>query len=134
MGSALNSQPPPLPPEGQVPPPPNAAVLQANGKQAAPTPPPERAPVDMVRDPNFNSLMQNQDYSNTLSQLLAERQARGPEYGLMPIGNPDEARRMDAAMAERNAALAPVPAPAPTPSPNWKLATRSISRASPASA
>ena len=63
------------------------------------------SPMDMVQNPNFNSLMRNQDYFNTLSQLLAERQARGPEYGLMPIPSPDEARRMEAAMAERNAAL-----------------------------
>lgn len=63
------------------------------------------SPMDMVQNPNFNSLMRNQDYFNTLSQLLAERQARGPEAGIMPIGNPDEARRMEAAMAERNAAL-----------------------------
>lgn len=117
MGSALNSQPPPLPPEGQPTPPPNAAVLQANGKQAAPTPPPERGVVDTVRNPNFNSLMQNQDYFNMLSQLVADRQARGPEAGIMPIGNPNEARRMDAAMAERNAGLASAPAPTPVPAP-----------------
>lgn len=80
-------------------------------------PPPERGVVDTVRNPNFNSLMQNQDYFNMLSQLVADRQARGPEAGIMPIGNPDEARRMDAAMAERNAGLASVPAPAPTPVP-----------------
>ena len=63
------------------------------------------SPMDMVQNPNFSSLMRNQDYFNTLSQLLAERQARGPEYGLMPIPSPDEARRTEAAMAERNAAL-----------------------------
>lgn len=115
MGSALNAQQPPLPPEGVLPPPPSPAVLQANGRQAAPPPPPERAPVDTVRDPNFNSLMQNQNYFNMLSQLLAERQARGPEAGLMPIGNPEDGRRIDAAMAERNAGLTTAPAPVPAP-------------------
>jgi hypothetical protein len=49
--------------------------------------------------------MAQQDYFNNLSRLVAERNARGPEYGLMPIGNPEDARRMEAAMAERNAAL-----------------------------
>ena len=63
------------------------------------------SPMDMVQNPNFNSLMRNQDYFNTLSQLLAERQARGPEYGLMPIPSPDEARRMEAAMAERGGTM-----------------------------
>jgi len=63
------------------------------------------SPMDMVQNPNFNSLMKNQNYFNMLSQLIAERQARGPEVGIMPIGNPEEARRMEAAMAERNAAL-----------------------------
>lgn len=62
-------------------------------------------PMDMVQNPNFNSSLMNKDYFNMLSQLIAERQARGPESGIMPIGNPDEARRMDAAMAERNAGL-----------------------------
>ena len=64
------------------------------------------SPMDMVQNPNFNSLMKNQNYFNMISQLLAERQARGPEAGLMPIPSPEEARRMEAAMAERNAALA----------------------------
>ena len=63
------------------------------------------SPMDMVQNPNFNSALMNKDYFNMLSQLIAERKARGPESGLMPIGNPDEARRMEAAMAERNAAL-----------------------------
>ena len=63
------------------------------------------SPMDMAQNPNFNSLMKNQNYFNMISQLLAERQARGPEYGLMPIPSPDESRRMEAAMAERNAAL-----------------------------
>jgi hypothetical protein len=63
------------------------------------------SPMDMVQNPNFNSLMKNQNYFNMISQLLAERQARGPEAGLMPIPSPEEARRMEAAMAERNAAL-----------------------------
>jgi len=118
MGSGLYAQQPPLPPgQEPLPQPPREIVLQPNGKQAAPPPPPERAPVDMVRDPNFDSSMRNQDYFNMLSQLAAERQARGPESGLMPIGNPDEARRMDAAMAERNSGLASVPSPAPVPAP-----------------
>ena len=115
MGSALNAQQLPLPPEGVLPPPPSPVVLQPNGRQAAPPPPPERAPVDTVRDPNFNSLMQNQNYFNMLSQLLAERQARGPEAGLMPIGNPEDGRRIDAAIAERNAGLTTAPAQVPAP-------------------
>jgi len=88
MGAGLNAQQPPLPP-GQQPLPqtPGQIPLQPNGQQAAPMPPPERVVADIARDPNFNSLMQNQDYFNALSQLLAERQARGPEYNLMPIGN-----------------------------------------------
>jgi hypothetical protein len=63
------------------------------------------APINAVRNPNFGAAMAQQDYFNNLSRLIAERNARGPEYGLMPIGNPEDARRMEAAMAERNAAL-----------------------------
>lgn len=62
-------------------------------------------PIDAVRNPNFGAAMAQQNYFNNLSRLVAERNARGPEYGLMPIGNPEDARRMEAAMAERNAAL-----------------------------
>jgi len=75
----------------------------------APKPPVLRRPVinpiDTVRNPNFGAAMAQRDYFNNLSRLVAERNARGPEYGLMPIGNPEDARRMEAAMAERNAAL-----------------------------
>jgi hypothetical protein len=111
-------EPLPQPPQPPQPPPiTTIEELRALRRTPPPTPPPERAPVDMVRDPNFDSSMRNQDYFNMLSQLAAERQARGPESGLMPIGNPDEARRMDAAMAERNAGLASVPSPAPVPAP-----------------
>ena len=74
-----------------MPPPPSPAVLQANGRQAAPPPPPERGVVDTVRNPNFNSLMQNQDYFNMLSQLVADRQARGEMPNLMPIGDRTQA-------------------------------------------
>lgn len=92
MGSALNSQPPPLPPgQEPLPQPPREIVLQPNGKQAAPPPPPERGVVDTVRDPNFNSLMQNQNYFNMLSQLVADRQARGEMPNLMPIGDRTQA-------------------------------------------
>jgi hypothetical protein len=81
MGSALNAQQPPLPPEGVLPPPPSPVVLQPNGRQAAPTPPPERAPVDMVRDPNFGSAMNRQDYANFMrdqrARLDAERASGG---------------------------------------------------------
>jgi len=44
------------------------------------------SPMDMVQNPNFSSLMRNQDYFNTLAQLVADRQARGEMPGLMPIG------------------------------------------------
>ena len=44
------------------------------------------SPMDMVQNPNFNSLMRNQDYFNTLAQLVADRQARGEMPNLMPIG------------------------------------------------
>ena len=81
MGSSLNSQPPPLPPEGQVPLPPDQIVLQPNGKQAAPPPPPEIGFVDVVRDPNFGSTMNRQDYENFMrdqrARLDAERASGG---------------------------------------------------------
>lgn len=75
------------------------------------------SPMDMVQNPNFSSLMRNQDYFNTISQLLAERQARGPEYGLMPIGgtgiteeqkqrlSPDERKNLEEAIAMRQSGL-----------------------------
>ena len=44
------------------------------------------SPMDMVQNPNFSSLMRNQDYFNTLAQLVADRQARGEMPNLMPIG------------------------------------------------
>jgi hypothetical protein len=82
-------------------------------RKPAPKPAPKPAvlrrpainPFDAVRNPNFGAAMAQQNYFNNLSRLVAERNARGPEYGLMPIGNPEDARRMEAAMAERNAAL-----------------------------
>ena len=43
-------------------------------------------PLDAVRNPNFGAAMAQQDYFNNLSRLIAERNARGPESGIMPIG------------------------------------------------
>lgn len=82
MGSALNSQPPPLPPgQEPLPQPPREIVLQPNGKQAAPPPPPERGFVDIVRDPGFGSAMNRQDYENFMrdqrARLDAERASGG---------------------------------------------------------
>jgi len=48
---------------------------------------PSANPLDVVRNPNFGAAMAQQDYFNNLSRLVAERNARGPEYNLMPIGN-----------------------------------------------
>jgi hypothetical protein len=78
-----------LQPNGKqaAPPPPAEMGLQPNGKQAAPMPRLEKAIVDIVRDPEFSNSMRNQDYLNMLSQLVANRQAMGQDYNLMPIGN-----------------------------------------------
>jgi len=46
-------------------------------------------PLDAVRNPNFGAAMAQQDYFNNLSRLVAERNARGSEYNLMPIGGTD---------------------------------------------
>jgi hypothetical protein len=79
----------------------------------APKPPvlrrPAINPIDAVRNPNFGAAMAQRDYFNNLSRLVAERNARGPEAGIMPIGNPDEARRIEAARAERNAGITQTP-------------------------
>ena len=70
------------------------------------------SPMDMVQNPNFSSLMRNQDYFNTLAQLVADRQARGEMPGLMPIGGtsisademrnltPERRRSLEQAMAQ----------------------------------
>jgi hypothetical protein len=75
------------------------------------------SPMDMVQNPNFSSLMRNQDYFNTLAQLVADRQARGEMPGLMPIGgtgiteeqkkrlSPEERRNLDEAIAMRQSGL-----------------------------
>lgn len=59
----------------------------------APRPPalrrPAVNPIDTVRNPNFGAAMAQRDYFNNLSRLVAERNARGPEYNLMPIGGTD---------------------------------------------
>ena len=48
---------------------------------------PSANPLDAVRNPNFGAALAQQDYFNNLSRLVAERNARGAEYNLMPIGN-----------------------------------------------
>jgi len=72
------------------------------------------SPMDMVQNPNFSSLMQNQDYFNTLAQLVADRQARGEMPGLMPIGgtgisaeqmqnlSPERRQPLEVALATQN--------------------------------
>jgi hypothetical protein len=74
------------------------------------------SPMDMVQNPNFSSLMRNQDYFNTLAQLVADRQARGEMPSLMPIGGtgisaeqmrnlaPDRRQALEEAMAMRQSA------------------------------
>lgn len=78
---------------------------------------PSANPIDAVRNPNFGAAMAQQDYFNNLSRLIAERNARGPEYGLMPIGgtgiteeqkqrlSPDERRNLEEAIAMRQRGL-----------------------------
>lgn len=70
--------------------------------------------MDMVQNPNFSSLMRNQDYFNTLAQLVADRQARGEMPGLMPVGgtsisaeqmqnlSPERRQPLEAALATQN--------------------------------
>jgi hypothetical protein len=97
----------------------------------APKPPVLRRPVinpiDTVRNPNFGAAMAQQDYFNNLSRLVAERNARGPEYTLMPIGgtgiteeqkqrlSPDERRNLEAAIAMRERGLGGPISQNPTP-------------------
>jgi len=47
-------------------------------------------PFDVVRNPDFGAAMAQQDYFNNLSRLVAERNARGSEYNLMPIGGTNQ--------------------------------------------
>jgi hypothetical protein len=89
------------------------------------------SPMDMVQNPNFSSLMRNQDYFNTLSQLVADRQARGEMPGLMPIGGtgisaeqmrnltPDRRQALEEAMAMRQS----VPGGPNYQTPNQPIAT-----------
>jgi hypothetical protein len=97
----------------------------------APKPPVLRRPVintiDTVRNPNFGAAMAQRDYFNNLSRLVAERNARGPEYNLMPIGgtgiteeqkqrlSPDERRNLEAAIAMRERGLGGPIGQNPTP-------------------
>ena len=78
---------------------------------------PSANPLDAVRNPNFGAAMAQQDYFNNLSRLVAERNARGAEYNLMPIGgtgiteeqkqrlSPDERRNLEEAIAMRQRGL-----------------------------
>ena len=63
-------------------------------RKPAPKPPAPRRPainpIDALRNPNFGAAMAQQDYFNNLSRLVAERNARGPEYNLMPIGGTNQ--------------------------------------------
>jgi len=89
------------------------------------------SPMDMVQNPNFSSLMRNQDYFNTLAQLVADRQARGEMPGLMPIGGtgisaeqmrnlaPDRRQALEEAMAMRQG----VPGGPNYQAPNQPIAT-----------
>jgi hypothetical protein len=89
------------------------------------------SPMDMVQNPNFSSLMRNQDYFNTLAQLVADRQARGEMPGLMPIGGtgitaeqmrnlaPDRRQALEEAMAMRQS----VPGGPNYQAPNQPIAT-----------
>jgi hypothetical protein len=97
----------------------------------APKPPvlrrPAINPIDTVRNPNFGAAMAQRDYFNNLSRLVAERNARGPEYNLMPIGgtgiteeqkqrlSPDERRNLEAAIAMRERGLGGPIGQNPTP-------------------
>lgn len=97
----------------------------------APKPPvlrrPAINPIDAVRNPNFGAAMAQRDYFNNLSRLVAERNARGPEYTLMPIGgtgiteeqkqrlSPDERRNLEAAIAMRERGLGGPISQNPTP-------------------
>ena len=88
---------------------------------------PRANPLDAVRNPNFGAAMAQQDYLNNLSRLVAERNARGPEYGLMPIGgtgiteeqkqrlSPDERRNLEEAIAMRQRGLSRPISQNPTP-------------------
>lgn len=100
-------------------------------RKPAPKPPAPRRPAinpfDAVRNPNFGAAMAQQDYFNNLSRLVAERNARGPEYTLMPIGgtgiteeqkqrlSPDERRNLEAAIAMRERGLGGPISQNPTP-------------------
>jgi len=100
-------------------------------RKPAPKPPAPRRPainpIDAVRNPNFGAAMAQQDYFNNLSRLVAERNARGPEYTLMPIGgtgiteeqkqrlSPDERRNLEAAIAMRERGLGGPISQNPTP-------------------
>ena len=89
------------------------------------------SPMDMVQNPNFSSLMRNQDYFNTLAQLVADRQARGEMPNLMPIGGtgisaeqmrnltPDRRQALEEAMAMRQS----VPGGPNYQAPNQPIAT-----------
>lgn len=81
------------------------------------------SPMDMVQNPNFSSLMRNQDYFNTLAQLVADRQARGEMPGLMPIGGTGiTAEQMQNLSPERRQALEEAIAMQkniPQPNPNF---------------
>lgn len=79
-------------------------------------------PIDNVRNPNFDSALAQQDYMNTLAQLIADRQARGAAPDLMPIGgtgisavemqnlSPERRMALDQRMAAQGGLVAQQPA------------------------
>jgi hypothetical protein len=47
---------------------------------------PDMSAINAVRNPNFDAALAQQDYMNTLAQLIADRQAMGAAPNLIPIG------------------------------------------------
>ena len=83
----------------------------------------DATPIEVVRNPNFDSALAQQDYMNTLAQLVADRQARGEMPGLMPVGGTSiSAEQMQNLSPERRQALEEAIAMQkniPQPNPNF---------------
>jgi len=83
----------------------------------------DATPIEGVRNPNFDSALAQQDYMNTLAQLVADRQARGEMPGLMPVGGTSiSAEQMQNLSPERRQALEEAIAMQkniPQPNPNF---------------
>ena len=74
-----------------TPPPEKAPMKFGKPRQVAPTPPAEfRSAIDMVRDPNFESVMAQQNYANFIADQNARMEANRANSRMAPTPPPEQ--------------------------------------------